>query len=316
MVAGHVPVMLDEAVRFMNCGSGKIYADCTLGGAGHSRAILEKTSPDGTLIGTDRDKNAIRNAGEFLHRYKDRIHLFHGNFTRLPEFLSGLGLRSVDGVLLDLGISSDQMESSGRGFSFKKDEPLDMRMDTDSETSAYDLVNSLPETELAKIFWEYGEERRSRRIARGIAGRRKRGPIRTGAELARIVTESIPAKERHGKRIHPATRVFMALRIAVNRELESLEEFLGKLAEDQGAILNKGGRICVISFHSLEDRIVKRWMKKLASGCECPPGLPVCSCGREPVLKILTRKVVRPSDGEVKANPLARSAKLRVAEKL
>ncbi len=316
MASGHVPVMLNEAVRFLNCGSGKIFVDCTLGGAGHSRAILEKIPTGGMLIGIDRDKNAIRNAGEFLQHHRERIHLFHGNFTRLPEFLSLLGVNSVDGVLLDLGISSDQLESSGRGFSFNRDEPLDMRMNTDSETSAFDLVNSLTEEKLAKIFWEYGEDRRSRRIARGIARKRKQGPIRTSAQLARIVIESIPGKERHGKRIHPATRVFMALRIAVNRELESLAGFLETLAKDSGAILNKGGRVCVISFHSLEDRIVKRWIKKLETDCVCPPGLPVCSCGWKPVLKALTRKVVRPSTGEVEANPPARSAKLRAAEKI
>lgn len=317
MAHRHIPVLLEEAVGFLDCSPGKVYADCTLGGGGHAGAILEKILPDGVLIGIDQDRDAIRNAGEVFARNTGNIRLFHGNFTQLPEFMSKLDIPSLDGILLDLGISSDQLRHGGRGFGFQTDEPLDMRMNTDLTTRASDLIDRASEKELADIFFEFGEERRSRRIARRIVAERARNPIRTSGKLARIVAGAVPADARHGRRIHPATRVFMALRIAVNRELERLEYFMDKIVgKDGGRILNPKGRLCVISFHSLEDRIVKRRMKALARDCKCPPGFPVCVCGHEKSMRVVTKKTVRPSDREIAANPLARSAKLRVAEKL
>lgn len=317
MAYRHIPVMLEETVALLNCSPGKIYADCTLGGGGHARAILEKILPDGLLIGVDQDRDAIRNAGEVFGRHAENMRLFHGNFTQLPEFMSQLGIRSLDGIVMDLGISSDQLESGGRGFSFHSDEPLDMRMNTDFKTRACDLIDRASEEELANIFFEYGEERRSRRIAKRIVAERKHRPIRTSARLAEIIAGAVPAKARYGQRIHPATRAFMALRIAVNEELERLGHFMDTIVAKDGArILNPKGRLCVISFHSLEDRIVKRRLKSLAKGCECPPNFPVCVCNHEKTMRILTKKAICPSDREIAENPLARSAKLRAAEKV
>ncbi len=306
----HIPVMLNEAAAYLNCRPGKIYADCTLGGSGHARAILEKIMPDGFLIGMDQDTDAIHNAETVLNPYAAHIRLFHGNFVRLPEVLSQTEIAGVDGILIDLGLSLHHLESSGRGFSFKRDEPLDMRMDISSDLKAEDLVNDMRAEELERLFREYGEERWSRRIAQKIVNRRSREPIRSSEALARIVCDAVPKSGIY--RIHPATRVFMALRIAVNRELESLDEFM-KLAVN---LLNPGGRLCVLSFHSLEDRIVKHRLRAYEKGCVCPRNFPRCVCGGKQILRVLTKKAQRPSDAEVAANPMARSTKLRAAEKI
>ena len=311
MPYAHVPVMLSEAIRFLNCRPGKLYIDGTLGGSGHAGAILEKVSPDGRLIGIDQDLDAIENAKSVLRRFEANAHLFHGNYIQFPEFLSQLNILAVDGILLDLGLSLHQIESSGRGFSFKKDEPLDMRMDARAGVMAKDLVNNLSEAELRGIFKTYGEERWAKQIARRICNLRRQTAIRSSKQLAEIVIGAVPRPHRRPG-FHPATRVFMALRIAVNKELERLEQFMRVMPD----YLNPGGRICILTFHSLEDRIVKQRLNQLAKGCTCPPGLPECACHQTPAMHILTRKGLTPSAREISANPMARSARLRAAEKL
>ena len=308
----HIPAMLNEVVNYLNCRPGNVYVDGTLGGCGHARVICEKIFPGGTFIGIDQDIDAISNAETVLKDYSSIIHLIHGNYSHLPEFLTRLKLASVDGILLDLGMSQHQIENSGRGFSFNKDEPLDMRMDIRSGQSAQHLVNNFSQTDLQKIFWEYGEERWAKQIAKNICRVRQQEKIRTSKQLAQIIMDSIPAQAAFKQKIHPATRVFMALRIAVNRELEKLETFL-EYAVD---LLNPGGRLCVLAFHSLEDRKVKQHFKTLEKGCTCPPQFPQCACGKQPQFRILTKKVVRPSEAEIGANPMARSTRLRAAEKL
>lgn len=308
----HIPVMPSEVIHYLNCTPGKTYVDCTLGGSGHATAILKSILPGGVLVGIDQDADAIRNAATVLLPYRSNIHLIHDNFINLPEILSTLSIAAVDGILLDLGVSLHQIEASGRGFSFKADEPLDMRMNTASRTTAESLINTLEEKDLSQLFKAYGEEPRARQIARKIVRERQRGAIASSRQLARIVTGTIPKHRSGGKKIHPATRVFMALRIAVNRELECLESFM----ENAATLLQTGGRLCVLSFHSLEDRIVKHRLKSLEKGCSCPPDFPKCVCNKKPVVRSLTRKAVTPSAGEVAANPMARSAKLRAAEKI
>jgi 16S rRNA (cytosine1402-N4)-methyltransferase len=301
--------MPTEVLEYLNCRPGKVYVDGTLGGAGHARAILERTGPDGLLVGFDQDADAIANARIVLSPYTDRVRLVHENFGRLAEAMRQLGLTGADGILLDLGIALHHLQDSGRGFSFQRDEPLDMRMDIRSVATAADLVNRLQENDLKRIFEQYGEERFSGRIARRIAASRRRQAIRTSGELARIICDAVP---RGGRRIHPATRVFMALRIAVNQELERLEEFMDQMP----GLLTPGGRVCILSFHSLEDRIVKQRLKAYERGHRresWPPGR-LQNAGA--VLRIITRKVVRPSAEEVAANPMARSTKLRAAEKI
>jgi 16S rRNA (cytosine1402-N4)-methyltransferase len=304
--------MLNAVVFYLNCRPGKIYVDCTLGGSGHARAICEKITPGGTFIGIDQDKDAIANAAQVLQDDSVSVHLFHGNFVRLPDFLSQLKIAAVDGILLDLGLSLDQLEDSGRGFTFKKDEPLDMRMDVRSAETARDLLNQWPAEKLQDIFAMYGEERWAKQIARNIIRVRQQKIIRTTAELTRIVLNALPKQAAFHQKIHPATRVFMALRIAVNHELERLQSFLGYAAD----YLNGGGRLCVLSFHSLEDRLVKQRFKGLAKGCSCAPELPGCVCSHQPVVRLLTKKVVRPTREEIAANPMARSTRLRAIEKL
>lgn len=308
----HIPAMLNEVVNYLNCRPGNVYVDGTLGGCGHARAICEKIFPGGRFIGIDQDIDAISNAETVLKDYTSNIHLFHGNFISLPEFLTQLEIDRVDGILLDLGLSLHHIENSGRGFSFRKDEPLDMRMDIQSPQTAENLINNLSQSELQKLFKEYGEERRAKQITRKIIKIRRQKKIQTSRQLAQIIVDSIPAQAAFKQKIHPATRVFMALRIAVNRELERLETFL-EYAVD---LLNPGGRLCVLAFHSLEDRIVKQRFKALEKGCTCPPQLPQCVCGQEPQLRILTKKVVRPTAEEIAANPKARSTRLRAAEKI
>ncbi len=309
----HIPVMLNEALYYLNCEPGKIFVDCTLGGSGHAKAILKKIVPAGLLIGIDQDKDAIKNARVVLKAYAPNIRLFNENFIYLPELLSQLDIDSIDGVLLDLGISLDQLESSGRGFSFKRDEPLDMRMNIESSTKAENLLNRLEKDSLAKIFKEYGEERWAWQIAQKIVKVRKREAIKSTKQLSQIVCSAIPKRRRDfNQRIHPATRVFMALRIAVNRELERLDLFMEKVIN----LLNPYGRLCVLSFHSLEDRIVKHRIKALEKGCICPPDFPKCVCNKKKRVRLLTKKVLRPSADEIKANPMARSARLRAVERI
>jgi len=308
----HIPVMLPQVLCYLNCTPGKIYVDCTLGGSGHAGAICKKIIPGGIFIGIDQDIDAVRNAQKVLKSFDLSIHLFHDNFIHLPEFLQQLKIDSVDGILLDLGVSLHQLESSGRGFSFNKDEPLDMRMNLKSGTTAEDLINSMAEKNLKEIFYKYGEERRAGQIAKRIVTQRRRKAIRSSKELAQIVCDAVPKHISFKQKIHPATRTFMALRIAVNRELEMLDLFMDNVAN----LLTHNGRLCVLSFHSLEDRIVKHRMKALEKGCICPPGLPKCACNKKPLVRILTKKVVRPTQDEVANNPMARSAKLRVVEKI
>ncbi|MBU2623382.1 MAG: 16S rRNA (cytosine(1402)-N(4))-methyltransferase RsmH [Proteobacteria bacterium] len=308
----HIPVMTKEVIHYLDCNPGKIYADCTLGGSGHAMAICEKIKPNGTLIGIDQDKDAIANAKTVLKPFLSNIRLFHGNFVHLSEFLSESGISKVDGILLDLGLSLHQIDSSGRGFSFRREEPLDMRMDTESDIKAEDLINGLDENELEKLIINYGEERWARNIARNIVKKRSLTDIKTSAQLAQIVCDSIPRKIQSKQKIHPATRVFMALRIAVNRELEMLSLFMENVSE----LLNPKGRLCVLTFHSLEDRIVKRKIKEMEKECICPPGFPKCVCNKTRLFRILNKKALRPGEEEIFANPMARSTKLRAAERI
>ncbi len=304
--------MLQEAVACLACRPGGVYVDGTLGGAGHARTICEQIMPDGFLVGIDQDKDAIANAQRVLAPYATNIRLFHGNFIHLSDYLAQMDIDAVNGILLDIGLSQHHLESSGRGFSFNKDEPLDMRMDIRSETRAQDLVNQLDADRLIRIFQQYGEERWSKRIARAIVEARGKGAIRTSRQLADLVRSAVPARSAAQQKIHPATRIFMALRIAVNHELERLEDFL-KTAVD---LLVPGGRLCILSFHSLEDRLVKQRFKALAASCICPPKLPQCICKGQPKVRLLTKKVVRPTPQEVARNPMARSTRMRAVEKL
>jgi 16S rRNA (cytosine1402-N4)-methyltransferase len=312
MLIQHTPVMLHETLRYLNCRAEKVYVDCTLGGSGHARVICKTIGPGGVFIGIDQDIDAIKYANEVLKPLALTIHLFHGNFVHVPEFLEQLKIKAVDGILIDLGISLHQIKSSGRGFSFKKDEPLDMRMNVSSKTKAEDLINRMEGKSLKRIFQEYGEERWAGQIARRIVKERKQKAIKTSKQLARVVCDAVPTFASFNQSIHPATRVFMALRIAVNRELEMLDLFMENVAD----FLNPKGRLCVLSFHSLEDRIVKHRIKTLEKGCVCPSDFPKCVCNRRPVLRSLTKKVVRPTKDEIRQNPMARSAKLRAAERI
>jgi 16S rRNA (cytosine1402-N4)-methyltransferase len=307
----HQPVMADEVIRFMAPKPGGIYIDGTIGGAGHAARILEACSPDGILIGFDRDAEALRAAQAKLLPFGGRVRLVQGNFAGLAEALTGFGIERIDGLLLDLGVSSHQLDSAERGFSFQKDAPLDMRMDRGSGATAADLVNNLPEQDLARIIRDYGEERWAKRITAFISNARGEAPIETTLQLVDIIKGAIP-RGAWEERLHPATRTFQALRIAVNEELASLEKGL-----DQGIkMLNRGGRGVVISFHSLEDRIVKNSFRRLVQGCTCPKGLPYCVCGNMPLLRVLTGKPLMAGEAEVEANPRARSARLRAAERL
>lgn len=309
---GHIPVMPGEVLRFLDPRPGRVYLDGTLGGGGHSELIAARCVPDGgTLIGLDRDREALAAAAERLSAFKDGISLVHGDFAEVADHLHSLGMDRIDGFVLDLGVSSHQLDSASRGFSFQRDAALDMRMDAGSGTTAADLVNSLSERELERIIREYGEERWAKRVAAFIVSARSEAPIETTFRLVDIIKGAIP-RAKWEERLHPATRTFQALRIAVNHELESLEHGLRGMLDQ----LKPGGRGVVISFHSLEDRIVKNIFREYATGCTCPRNLPVCVCGRTPRLKIMTGKPVMAGNEEVSANPRARGAKLRAVEKL
>jgi 16S rRNA (cytosine1402-N4)-methyltransferase len=307
----HVPVLSSEVLFYLLPQPGKIYVDGTLGGGGHTMQILEASSPDGVVIGFDRDAEAIRAASAKLAPYGNRVRLFQNNFAEMAEKLAEMGIKGIDGFLLDLGVSSFQLDKAERGFSFQQNAPLDMRMDDTTGMSAADLVNNLSEQDLAKIIRDYGEERWAVRIAGRIVQARTDAPVETTDQLVEIIKGAIP-RAKWEDRLHPATRTFQALRIAVNDELASLEKGLKAGIK----MLNRGGRAVVISFHSLEDRIVKNTFRDFATGCVCPKDVPVCICGRIPQVKKVTGKPVIPSSGEVLSNPRSRSAKLRVAEKL
>lgn len=307
----HQPVLLEEVLAWLNPQSGGTYVDCTVGGGGHAAAILEKSSPAGRLIGLDQDPHALEAAARHLAPYGERVTLVRENFINLPQVLDELGIPAVEGIVFDLGVSSPQLDVPERGFSYHHEGPLDMRMDPAMRHTAADLVNNLGEEELAGIIARYGEERWARRIASFIVRKRQHQPIITTSQLVEIIKEAIPAKSRRSGP-HPARRTFQALRIAVNRELEILPEALRQAVD----LLLPGGRILVITFHSLEDRIVKNSFRRLANPCVCPPSFPQCICGQKPVLRVLTPGGVVPSEREVNLNPRSRSARLRVAEKL
>ncbi|AJE02365.1 16S rRNA (cytosine(1402)-N(4))-methyltransferase RsmH [Geobacter pickeringii] len=308
---GHRSVLPAEVVEYLAPRPGGIYVDGTLGGGGHARLVLEASSPDGILIGFDRDPAARAAAGAALTPFGERVRLVGRNFADMAEALAGMGIAAIDGFLLDLGVSSHQLDTASRGFSFQADAPLDMRMDTDSGVTAADLVNELDEGELTRIIRDYGEERWAKRIADFIVKARQTSPIERTFQLVDVVKGAIP-KAKWEERIHPATRTFQALRIAVNDELGSLER---GLASGIG-LLAPGGRGVVISFHSLEDRIVKNTFRRFAQGCTCPKDFPRCVCGGRPRLRVLTGRPVMAGSDEVSDNPRARSAKLRAVEKL
>ena len=307
----HVSVMPTEVQRFLDPRPGDTCVDATIGGAGHAKAICRSIFPEGSFIGLDRDREAIEHARQALSPYMPMARLFNDNFVNLPRILAMLDIDGVDAMVVDLGISLYQIRQSGRGFSFQADEPLDMRMNAAADLTATDLVNRLSENKLAGIFRDYGEERWAKRIARAVGAARRKNPIEKSRQLAEIVTGAIP-KSSQPRRLHPATRVFMALRIAVNRELDCLAELLSF----GPGLLKTGGRLCMIAFHSLEDRMIKRRFNELAKGCMCPPDFPVCACGQKPMVRLLTRKVVQPSQEEIMVNPMARSAKLRALIRL
>ncbi len=308
----HEPVLLKETINFLQPRPGGIYIDGTVGAGGHAAALLEASAPDGQLFGFDRDERALTIAYERLSHFGERVRLFQTNFDQLGRVAEMYHLPRADGILLDLGVSSMQLDEAARGFSFQAEAPLDMRMDQSSGQTAADLVNGLPEEELANLIYNYGDERRSRRIAKVIVAAR---PVESTKALAELIASAIPTgggtRKRQSKpRIHPATRTFQALRIAVNDELGALERTLPQAIEQ----LKPGGRLAVISFHSLEDRIVKQYFKQEARDCICPPEQIICTCKHKATVKILTKRPLTATANEIDRNPRARSAKLRVAE--
>lgn len=306
----HISVLLNECLEGLDIKENGTYVDCTLGGAGHSSHILEKLSSEGTLIGIDQDNDALRAAKEKLRDYSN-VKFVHNNFYNIDSILTSLNIPKVDGILMDLGVSSYQLDEGERGFSYMKDAPLDMRMDRDREFSAYEVVNTYSEEDLYRIIRDYGEEKFAKKIAKFIVDKRADKPIETTLELVDIIKAAIPAKARR-EGPHPAKRTFQAIRIEVNGELA----ILNKAIEDGVEHLNKGGRMVIITFHSLEDRIVKLKYRELANPCICPKEFPVCICGKKPLVKIISRKAIEPSKEEVEQNPRSRSAKLRILEKL
>jgi 16S rRNA (cytosine1402-N4)-methyltransferase len=302
----HIPVLLDEAIEGMRARPGGYFVDCTVGLGGHAAAILERIMPSGRLLGIDADPEAIHVSQDELSNYSEAVTLANDNFVNLEAICKRYHFHPVDGVLFDLGVSSLQLDTAERGFSFHLDAHLNMRFDPRQGLTASDIVNTFSEQELARLIEKYGEERHSRRIARHIVQNR---PVATTLELARLVEQALRSKRA---RIHPATRTFMALRIAANSELQNLEPAL-KQAID---LLRPEGRLAVISYHSLEDRIVKQFMRRAASNCLCPPRTMMCRCGHVPTLKVISRKVIKPTLLEIESNPRSRSAKLRIAERL
>ena len=306
----HVSVLLDECIQALNIKPDGIYVDGTLGGAGHSSQIAARLTT-GRLIGIDRDPKALKAASARLAPYADRVTLVHSNFSQLDEVLDNLGIAGVDGILLDLGVSSPQLDEAERGFSYMADAPLDMRMNSEDTLSAYEVVNTWPREELRRILYEYGEERYAPQIAAAIDRRRAEKPIATTLELVDVIRSAMPPAALREKQ-HPAKRSFQAIRIAVNDELGAV----GRVLEVAVPKLNKKGRLAIITFHSLEDRLVKNGMASNAKGCTCPPSFPVCVCGNKPKVKLISKKPIVSGSEELERNPRARSAKLRVCEKL
>jgi 16S rRNA (cytosine1402-N4)-methyltransferase len=312
MEEGHLPVMVEEVLESLSPAPGSFQIDATVGGGGHSAKVLEAANPTGRLLGLDADSAAIKRAAERLKGYGDRVVLRQTNFEHLKDAAAETGFVPADGVLFDLGLSSDQLADDARAFSFRAEGPLDMRFDTSRGVPASDLIATLDEQELTTLFRKFGEEPKARRIARAIVSARSQEPIETGAQLAELIARAAPAPPRGRRRVHPATRVFQALRIAVNRELETLPTALEAAVD----VLGEGGRLAVISYHSLEDRIVKRFIAAERRGCTCPPEAPVCICGRSPRLAPIGPQPRRPTPEEIERNPRSRSALLRAARRL
>ncbi len=306
----HIPVLREAVMGLLGCHAGGVYVDGTVGGGGYAEAILQASAPDGVLIALDCDAEAIARVQQRLPAYQNRLFLAQANFADLPHILEEFGQGPVDGIVVDLGVSTFQITDSARGFSFMLDGPLDMRMDRNLPQTASDLVNTLSERDLTSLIRDLGEERWARRIAGAIVLRRGIGPFTTTLELAKVIEKTVP-KTKDSFRIDPATRTFQALRLAVNRELESLEQFLAQVLD----LMKPGGRLCTVAFHSLEDRIIKHTFKEWSQSCTCPKNVPQCQCLGQPLVKLLTRRPSRPDPGEIERNPNARSARLRAVEK-
>lgn len=305
----HVSVLLDETLEGLDIKQDGIYVDCTLGGAGHSSEILKRLSDKGKLIGIDQDMDALNASKKRLEKYNN-VTFVHDNFCNIKSVLNNLGVEKVDGILMDLGVSSYQLDTAERGFSYMKDAPLDMRMNRDNNFSAYEIINNYSEKDLIRIIKDYGEERFAKRIVSNIIREREKEPIKTTHELVDIIRKSIPAK--YSKEGHPAKKTFQAIRIEVNNELKILQNAI----EDSMSFLKVGGRLAIITFHSLEDRIVKSTFKKMENPCTCPSDFPMCICGKKPILKIVNNKPIIATEEELKNNSRSRSAKLRVARKI
>ncbi|MDE6550168.1 MAG: 16S rRNA (cytosine(1402)-N(4))-methyltransferase RsmH [Clostridia bacterium] len=310
MEFSHIPVMLEQCIDGLDIKPDGVYVDCTLGGGGHSEAIVSRLH-SGRLIAIDKDSEAILAASARLERYASKISYVHDDFKNFEVHLDELGVSEIDGILMDLGVSSYQLDNAERGMSYKEDGPLDMRMDSQAKFSAFDVVNGYEEKELARVIWQYGEERYSRKIAAAICRRRKEQAITTTSQLAEIVSKCFPPKERYGSG-NPCKRTFQAIRIEVNSELDGLSEMIKGAARR----LKSGGRICVITFHSLEDRIVKQTFNYLSASCICPAGQPICTCDKKKEIEIISRKPIVADDRELEANKRAGSAKLRIAQKI
>ena len=310
MTFRHVSVLLPETIEGLNIRPDGIYADGTLGGGGHASEVAARLTEGGRLIGIDQDADAIAAAGERLKPFGDRVTIVRDNYVNMKQVLADLGIEAVDGICLDLGVSSYQLDTAERGFSYMEDAPLDMRMDRREDRTAADLVNECTEQELFRIIRDYGEDRFAKNIAKHIVKARERRPIRTAGELADIIRGAIPMKIQVTGG-HPAMRTFQALRIALNRELQVLEDSIDEMI----GLLNPGGRLCIITFHSLEDRIVKNGFRRNESPCTCPPGFPVCVCGKKSRGTVITKKPILPTKEEAEENPRSRSAKLRIFER-
>ena len=304
----HTPVLVEEVLKYLLVNPSGIYIDGTLGGGGHSSEILKRLTSNAKLIGIDLDQEAVEKAGNRLSAFQKQIILKKGNFVEIANILDSLGFDQVDGILLDLGVSYHQIDSAERGFSYIKSGPLDMRMSKDAEMSAITIINNYSEKELEKIFKEFGEERRAHFIAKAIVKDRTKNPISTTDQIVKIIESEISFQYR----IKSLARIFQAIRIAVNKELENLRSFLDQSLQ----LLKSGGRLVIIAYHSLEDRMVKEFFAEQSNPCHCPPEFPMCVCGKEPTIRLLTRKVIRPKEDEIKLNPRSRSARLRAVEKI
>lgn len=307
----HVSVLLDETIENLDIKPDGIYVDGTLGGAGHAREVCKRLGENGRFIGIDQDEEAIAVSTKRLEEFGEKVTIVKNNYVHMKQVLQAQGIDKVDGIVLDLGVSSYQLDNAERGFSYMEDAPLDMRMDREQPITAKDIVNRYPEAELVRIIKDYGEERYARNIARNILREREKKEIETTGQLVDIIRSSMPAKARNGKG-HPAKRTFQAIRIECNQELEVLREALDDMIE----LLNEGGRLCIITFHSLEDRMVKNSFRKAEQPCTCPPDFPVCVCGKKSKGKVVTRKPILPSEEEIKENSRSKSAKLRVFKKV